>query len=216
MNLLDRSVVEMNVVESGEKLIAIPGALPALVLDRDAELGYPNEFVARETVVSKLIEASDNLPKGLCLSVKETYRPLNIQERLFQRRITWLESLPENTGLSLTEIREKAAQFVAPSHVAGHPTGGAVDVSLVDELGVELDMGCQYDDDEKASDGRCFSYCSELSITVIRNRKMLFESMESVGFINYPYEWWHWSYGDKYWAAVTGEPFAKYSVSISR
>ena len=24
--------------------------------------------------------------------------------------------------------------------------------------------------------------------------------MEKAGFINYPAEWWHWSYGDCYWA----------------
>jgi len=26
--------------------------------------------------------------------------------------------------------------------------------------------------------------------------------MEDQGFVNYPYEWWHYSYGDKYWGYV--------------
>lgn len=24
--------------------------------------------------------------------------------------------------------------------------------------------------------------------------------LEAVGFVNYPTEYWHWSYGDRYWA----------------
>jgi hypothetical protein len=31
-----------------------------------------------------------------------------------------------------------------------------------------------------------------------------------VGFVNYPTEWWHWSYGDRYWALATGAPAACY------
>jgi D-alanyl-D-alanine dipeptidase len=27
--------------------------------------------------------------------------------------------------------------------------------------------------------------------------------MTEAGFVNYPLEWWHWSYGDKYWARVS-------------
>jgi len=28
------------------------------------------------------------------------------------------------------------------------------------------------------------------------------------GLVNYPTEWWHWSYGDRYWALMTGAPAA--------
>jgi D-alanyl-D-alanine dipeptidase len=28
--------------------------------------------------------------------------------------------------------------------------------------------------------------------------------------VNYPTEWWHWSYGDRYWALMTGAPAARY------
>ena len=30
------------------------------------------------------------------------------------------------------------------------------------------------------------------------------------GFVNYPTEWWHWSYGDRYWALTTGAAAALY------
>ena len=33
------------------------------------------------------------------------------------------------------------------------------------------------------------------------NREYLLKSLEKLGFINYPNEWWHYCYGDKMWAA---------------
>ena len=39
-------------------------------------------------------------------------------------------------------------------------------------------------------------------------------ALVNVGFVNYPTEYWHWSYGDKYWAFIKKQPFAIYD-SIS-
>ncbi len=41
-------------------------------------------------------------------------------------------------------------------------------------------------------------------------RKVMSDALESVGFVNYPHEYWHWSYGDRYWAHQTGHAFALY------
>jgi zinc D-Ala-D-Ala dipeptidase len=37
--------------------------------------------------------------------------------------------------------------------------------------------------------------------------------MESTGFVNYPHEWWHFSYGDRYWAYAKDEPAAIYGAA---
>jgi D-alanyl-D-alanine dipeptidase len=42
------------------------------------------------------------------------------------------------------------------------------------------------------------------------NREILCDALTRAGFVNYPTEWWHWSYGDRYWAFVTGAPVAPY------
>lgn len=34
--------------------------------------------------------------------------------------------------------------------------------------------------------------------------------MTTAGFISYPTEWWHYSYGDRYWARATKHPLALY------
>jgi zinc D-Ala-D-Ala dipeptidase len=33
-----------------------------------------------------------------------------------------------------------------------------------------------------------------------RHRDILASAMTAAGLVNYPAEWWHWSYGDRYWA----------------
>ncbi|WP_222115898.1 M15 family metallopeptidase [Chromobacterium vaccinii] len=44
------------------------------------------------------------------------------------------------------------------------------------------------------------------------NRRILIRAMRDAGFVNYPSEWWHWSHGDRYWAAVTCAPAALYAA----
>lgn len=38
------------------------------------------------------------------------------------------------------------------------------------------------------------------------------KALETVGFVNYPAEYWHWSYGDRYWAYHVGHEFALYGI----
>ena len=42
------------------------------------------------------------------------------------------------------------------------------------------------------------------------HRAVLRTALEGAGLVNYPTEWWHWSFGDRYWAVVTGAPVALY------
>jgi D-alanyl-D-alanine dipeptidase len=39
---------------------------------------------------------------------------------------------------------------------------------------------------------------------------VLGDALSGAGLVNYPTEWWHWSYGDRYWALVTGAPTTRY------
>jgi len=43
-----------------------------------------------------------------------------------------------------------------------------------------------------------------------RNREMMRKVLSFVGLINYPTEYWHWSYGDRYWAHQTAQLQAIY------
>ena len=63
-----------------------------------------------------------------------------------------------------------------------------------------VDVGNWFDYDESAR-----SDFKELNTIQLKNRDLLKRIMSEAGFVNYPYEWWHWSYGDKYWGYVRGE-----------
>ncbi|WP_392960148.1 M15 family metallopeptidase [Streptomyces sp. LN245] len=43
-----------------------------------------------------------------------------------------------------------------------------------------------------------------------RHRDILARAMDGAGFVNYPTEWWHWSYGDRYWALISKADRAVY------
>ncbi|WP_244137038.1 M15 family metallopeptidase [Burkholderia pyrrocinia] len=44
----------------------------------------------------------------------------------------------------------------------------------------------------------------------LRNRHVLIAALTGTGFTNYPSEWWHWSFGDRYWAVMQRESHAIY------
>jgi D-alanyl-D-alanine dipeptidase len=61
-----------------------------------------------------------------------------------------------------------------------------------------------------ASDNACFTAATNIAPAAAANRRILINALTTAGLINYPTEWWHWSYGDRYWALTTGAPHARY------
>ena len=49
-------------------------------------------------------------------------------------------------------------------------------------------------------------------LSIKNNRKVLVEAMASAGFRNYAREYWHYSYGDAYWAVRRKEKVAIYGI----
>ena len=43
-----------------------------------------------------------------------------------------------------------------------------------------------------------------------KNRLFLYQAMIDVGFVNLTTEWWHYSYGDQYWAIYKEKKQALY------
>jgi D-alanyl-D-alanine dipeptidase len=76
-----------------------------------------------------------------------------------------------------------------------HNRGAAVDLTLVDKSGKELDMGTEFDFfGEKAH----HAY-TQFPKQVLANRELLKTGMRLAGFSEIKTEWWHYSY--------TSEPF---------
>lgn len=81
-------------------------------------------------------------------------------------------------------------QYVAnPVKGSIHNKGGAVDITLVDLEGNELDMGTDFDFFGK----RAYHDNLDLPQTILDNRKLLKETMEKHGFWSIRTEWWHYN-----------------------
>jgi D-alanyl-D-alanine dipeptidase len=99
---------------------------------------------------------------------------------------------------------------VSPVAVAPHVAGAAVDLTLVDRRGRELDLGTPIDATPEQSEGRCYFDAADISPEARHHRQVLARALRTAGLVNYPTEWWHWSFGDRYWALLTGSRAALY------
>lgn len=75
-----------------------------------------------------------------------------------------------------------------------HNYGSAVDITIIDRSGAELDMGSNFDFFGPAS--HCGNEAELVKRGVIssqaaKNRALLTSTMRSVGFVQHPKEWWH-------------------------
>ena len=90
--------------------------------------------------------------------------------------------------------------FAHPGRGSIHSFGMAVDVTLRDEHGVELDMGSGYDEMTPASHPEL--HAEHLALGVLRAgqlqaRGWLHAAMRRGGFQGIATEWWHFDFGDR-------------------
>jgi D-alanyl-D-alanine dipeptidase len=194
--LSDPRVAQVPVVECGEPLVAL-----------DAGFGSAHALV-RASLATRLEVAAGLLPPGIRFDVAEGHRPVAGQQAIITRYSAELCS--RHPGISAAELDRLTSRFVAPLAVAPHVAGAAVDLTLVDACGDPLDLGTPLDATPEQSAGRCYFASTRISADARANRDLLAETLGVVGLVNYPTEWWHWSYGDRYWALVTGAGTALY------
>lgn len=112
--------------------------------------------------------------KGYGLKMLDCYRPLPVQQRLWDKF-------------------KNASYITPPDKGSMHNRGLAVDLTLVDNSGQELDMGTAFDFFGKEA----HHTFTNLPDTVLANRKLLKSTMEMAGFRSIRTEWWHYSYPRK-------------------
>jgi zinc D-Ala-D-Ala dipeptidase len=206
--LSDRRVAAVPVADDGDPLVDLRTVDSLLVDGRAADAAGAYAWL-RQGVLDRLLDAQRALPDGLRLLVVEGYRPPAVQEAIFAGYRGQLRAIyPQWTD---ERLHVEASKYVAPPEVAPHPTGAAVDLTLCTVDGVELDMGTSLDATPEASRDACFTAASHIPDRARRNRAILVRALSGAGMVNYPTEWWHWSYGDRYWALVTEAPATRYA-----
>jgi D-alanyl-D-alanine dipeptidase len=144
-----------------------------------------DQCLLRVTVAKALAKAQQILKeKGYRIKLYDCYRPLDVQKRMWK-------IMPDD-------------RYVGNPHGNGsvHNKGAAVDLTLVDSQGKELDMGTAFD-----HFGREAHHAYQnLPEEVLENRKLLKQTMEESGFKPITSEWWHYSYRNKNYPIANFKP----------
>ncbi len=129
------------------------------------------ECYTRVKTAKALIAANEEfLKNGVRIKFYDCYRPNSVQYKMW-------ELVPN-------------PQYVAnPVKGSIHNKGGAVDITLIDLEGNELDMGTDFDFFGR----RAYHDNVDLPEEILQNRKLLKETMEKHGFWSIRTEWWHYN-----------------------
>ncbi|MDX2236419.1 MAG: M15 family metallopeptidase [Hyphomonadaceae bacterium] len=186
--------------------------------------GAIDGLFARVGVAQRLQSVDARLSRsGLALWLHDAWRPRAVQAyfhdvwtptALRARHPDW-----DDAAIRAETAKYWSAPTVDRDRPAPHETGGAVDVTLVwREDATPLWMGSLFDDPAPLSqpdyferlDPTQWSFSAEEARA---NRRVLHWVMIEAGFAPHPHEWWHFSYGDQYWARNAGAPAALYGLA---
>jgi D-alanyl-D-alanine dipeptidase len=128
----------------------------------------------------KVCEFLGQMQPGWKFIIFDALRPRSVQKKMYD----FVKGTPNQN-------------YVAnPDRGSMHNFGMALDLSLLDENGIEVDMGTAFDDfSEKAQPQLEQKLLKEKQLTQsqIDNRWILRSAMEFGGFIQLPHEWWHYN-----------------------
>lgn len=131
---------------------------------------YPTaRCVLRGAAARRLSQVQQDLEKkGLGLKVYDCYRPLSVQ------KLMW-------------KVKPDSRYVANPANGSRHNRGAAVDLTLVDRNGKELEMPTGFDDFTV----KAHRNYTGASAQAKKNRKVLEDAMKKYGFMPLPTEWWH-------------------------
>jgi len=135
---------------------------------------YSHPFIYAHQDAFENLQKASNLAeeKGLKLRIWDAYRPFEVQAFM-------ADKFPEHV--------EKGYVSHPSEGVATHVRGIAIDLTLVDKKGENLDMGTDFD--AMVAESHHGSNNKEAE----KNRKILAEIMQKSGFQIYKNEWWHYN-----------------------
>jgi zinc D-Ala-D-Ala dipeptidase len=204
--LSDPRIAAINSTDNGESLVDVREA--GLLVDTRLADDAGAFALLREGVLERLVTAQTALPGGLRLLIVEGYRPPVLQRAYFEG---YREQLHETyPDWSPERLHVEASKYVSPPEVAPHGTGGAVDLTLCTADGAELDMGTAVNANPEESRNGCFTGALTIPAEARHNRQVLVRALTGAGLVNYPTEWWHWSFGERYWAFADNAPATRY------
>lgn len=231
-------IKSINIIECGEPLINIReignpriSMMPDPVMpfeDAIYNSGMPGASFVRASLFEHLVRMVHYLDTlapvfgyksgQIDIKVFEGLRDLQTQQKLFDNKKSEIQQMhPE---MSEEELFAETSKWVSPvrNNIPVHSTGAAVDIRLWDnENNTFVDMG-------KfgvlwGSNPNCVTFAQEITDEQKKNRLFCLLAAAHAKLTNYAYEYWHFSYGDRYaayWNWLSKDnPIAQYG-SISQ
>lgn len=133
---------------------------------------YKNPVLMLHKDAVKCLKKAIAISKSMGYKIKifDGFRPLEAQKYLY-------DAFPGSDYVSNPD-----------SGIATHTRGIAIDLTLADDKGNDIDMGTDFDSfEEKAHHGS-----DEVSAEITKNRMILLGIMTLSGFDYYKKEWWHY------------------------
>jgi zinc D-Ala-D-Ala dipeptidase len=185
--------------------------------------GATDKLLLRRAMGEKLARVNERAgAAGLELFLYDAWRPRAVQA--FFHDVWMPKDLqrrdPSLKGKALLDEVER--YWAVPSEdensPAPHATGGAVDLTLRWKDGDTLWMGSLFDDVTALAHRDRFENLTAENFSFSdqeaqANRRLLHWLMVEEGFAGHPDEWWHFSWGDQMWAALTGAAEAHYGLA---
>lgn len=184
------------------------------------EVSHPKIFVNKETVeqpvmlrkevAARLYKIANKLPDNQYIKIYSAYRSRIALYERWKDEVALMEK--ENPNMQRGELLSLVKFKVSAPNInmGGHDTGAAIDLALCDKNGKDLDYGTKYHESSQA--GSLIS----LNTDQKNNRKYLLRLMKSQNFIQQPGQWWHYSYGDRYWAVYKGKRLGAFYGSAEK
>jgi D-alanyl-D-alanine dipeptidase len=121
---------------------------------------------------------------GTTALVLDAVRPQRVQQQLWDAL--------DGTGLQI--------YLADPARGSIHSYGMALDITLLDAAGQELDMGTGFDDLTERSQPALEAAMlerGELTLAQVNHRQLLRDAMAQAGFVGIASEWWHFDLGER-------------------
>ena len=202
-----QSIKDADYSTNQEKMVSLNNLFKTRT-DPRMQIYTGNEVFVRKNIKKRLEMAQKQLRSlSLALLIVYGFRHPKIQESEFLEVLKKLRN--QNKKMSQEDLYSLAHNFVAVPEVAGHPTGGAIDLTLLNKKGCELNMGTKISDFSNPEKIPTFS--RKITKLQYQNRLCLRIAMMKSGFVPFNGEWWHFSHGDKEWAFWNGIQKCKYN-----
>jgi D-alanyl-D-alanine dipeptidase len=165
----------------------------------DLRYATPNNFVGRDlyspfdcawlhrdaaAALERVVAWLKDRRPGCMPLVLDALRPQRVQQQLWD-------------ALAGTNLQMYLAN---PQRGSIHSFGMALDITILDEAGRELDMGTGFDDMTELSHPALeerFLAGGALTTDQVANRRLLRDAMFQAGFVGINTEWWHFDCGDR-------------------